>query len=357
MTVYVLCPDVRSPAGGVKKLYDHVDILNAATIDAAIVHSDASFRAGWFPSETRVVSPPIDVGPGDVLAVPEIYNAVLSGLPRDVPWVSINQNAYNTFGRGRRWSSEPHPYESSRELISVMVISENNRQYVQNLFPRTLVQRVHYGFDPAVFFHSPGRRSRRLVYLPRKRRDESAIVLAMLDARNALEGWEITRIEHMDQAEVATALRQAALFLSFSEREGCPMPPTEALACGCFVLGFDGFGGREYFHPAYTTRVEDGDLVAYAETAARYLAEFEWDDSHELRAAQASRYVLDKYSLERERDEVSEFYSHALEVASRSPAAGRLDDLPLLTPSMPRVIAYSRRLARKAAHSLSRRRP
>jgi len=53
---------------------------------------------------------------------------------------------------------------------------------------------------------------------------------------------------------VADILRSSRVFLSFSQREGFGLPPLEALACGCAVVGYHGFGGRALFvvgmHPA-----------------------------------------------------------------------------------------------------------
>ncbi|MBU1249401.1 MAG: glycosyltransferase family 1 protein, partial [Proteobacteria bacterium] len=32
--------------------------------------------------------------------------------------------------------------------------------------------------------------------------------------------------------------------------EGCPLPPLEAMACGCLPVGFSGFGGWDYMRQA-----------------------------------------------------------------------------------------------------------
>jgi hypothetical protein len=311
VTVYITCPDVPSPSGGVQKLYDHVDVLNRHGIQAAIVHWKAPYRAAWFSNQTPITYARVKLKRGDLLAVPEVFGDDLVRFAPGVPRVSVNQNAHYTFaGVADR---DRHPYTMSPDLLGVMVISENNRALVSGLFPSLEIWRVHYGFDPAVFHNSGLARGRVLSYMPRKRSDEIDVVLRLVES--ALKDWEIIRIDGMRQSQVADALRRSALFLSFSQREGCPMPPTEALACGCYVMGFDGFGGREYFDPRFTTRIEDGDLVAFGEALVAWLGTYEWTSAIASRSAEASSFALEMYSLDRESEEVVAFYEHFVDLA------------------------------------------
>jgi hypothetical protein len=312
MTIYVPCPDVSSPAGGVQKLYDHVDVLNRHGIEAAILHWKAPYRAAWFSNQTSITYRSVSLERGDLLAVPEIFGDALVSFAPGVPRVSVNQNAHYTFmGVADR---NRHPYTTSPDLLGVMVISENDRALISGLFPNLDIRRVHYGFDPAVFYDSGCARGRVLSYMPRKRSDEIDVVLRL--AASALEDWEVIRIEGISQGQVADALRRSALFLSFSQREGFGMPPLEALACGCYVMGFDGFGGREYFDPRFTVRIEDGDLVAFGKALAAWLGTYKWTAEMTRRSAEASSFALGMYSLDREREEVVAFYEHFVELAA-----------------------------------------
>jgi len=49
---------------------------------------------------------------------------------------------------------------------------------------------------------------------------------------------------------VAEALGSAHIFLATGFPEGCPLPPLEAMACGCLPVGFMGFGGADYMRQA-----------------------------------------------------------------------------------------------------------
>jgi len=52
---------------------------------------------------------------------------------------------------------------------------------------------------------------------------------------------------------VAEALGSAHIFLATGFPEGCPLPPLEAMACGCLPVGFMGFGGADYMRQALPT--------------------------------------------------------------------------------------------------------
>ena len=176
--------------------------------------------------------------------------------------------------------------------------------------------------------------------MPRKRSDEIDIVLQL--AASALNDWELIRIEGMSQHQVTDALRRSALFLSFSEREGFGMPPLEALACGCYVIGFDGFGGREYLDPRFATRVEDGNLITFGEALTSWLEAYEETSEMRDRRAQASSFALETYSLNRESEDVVVFYEHFVERATTRwnvPEESIVFELPPLGPNRWRTAA------------------
>jgi hypothetical protein len=38
--IFYLCPDLRSPIGGVKQIYRHVEILDSAGFNATVLHHE-----------------------------------------------------------------------------------------------------------------------------------------------------------------------------------------------------------------------------------------------------------------------------------------------------------------------------
>lgn len=98
--------------------------------------------------------------------------------------------------------------------------------------------------------------------------DHVVQVLSILRRRNALDDWEVESIDGLPEEKVAEKLAGCGIFLSFGTFEGCPLPPLEAMASGCVVIGYHGRGGREYFDPSFSHPIEAGDVIGFAEAVA-----------------------------------------------------------------------------------------
>lgn len=57
---------------------------------------------------------------------------------------------------------------------------------------------------------------------------------------------EFKLVDNLSQKELADVFNQHKYYLTLNPSEGFGLPPLEAMACGCAVLGFDSMGGREY---------------------------------------------------------------------------------------------------------------
>ncbi|MGE7610479.1 glycosyltransferase [Peribacillus frigoritolerans] len=69
------------------------------------------------------------------------------------------------------------------------------------------------------------------------------------------------KIRNMSQKQLATIMGKHKYYLTLSPVEGFGLPPLEAMSSGCAVLGFDGYGGREYFSSSnsYVVKCRDFD--------------------------------------------------------------------------------------------------
>jgi hypothetical protein len=302
-TAWFICPDFNEPSGGIRKLYRSVDILNGAGLQAAIVHRKPSFRCTWFDNSTRVVdSAQVVVGQRDLIVVPEVYGRSIADLPKGIRRIIFNQGAYLMLDLLISEPSSDEVYLSDPDLAAVVVVSEDSAAVVSYAFPGLHVQCIRNSIDPAIFYPSSVSKSRRIAYMPRRRSEEADQVLRLLTLRGALKGWEVIAIENRTESEVADLLRTVQIFLSFSKREGFGLPPLEALACGCLVVGYTGFGGREFFRPPFATAIEDGDVVAFARTVENTIHLID-NNSEEMVAAgtAGARFALGRYSRDAER--------------------------------------------------------
>jgi glycosyltransferase involved in cell wall biosynthesis len=309
-TAWFICPDFVRPSGGIRKLYRTVDVLNNAGLHAAIVHKRRRFRCEWFEHKTRVVSSTqIAVGHRDVIVVPEIFGRSIRDLPQNIRQVIFNQNAFLALDSLVREPLEVESYKNNPNLTAVLAVSEQNAAAIQYAFPGVPVRRVRPGLDPALYYSPTRPKCRRIAFMPRKRTHDAAQVLALLNLRGNLRGWEIVAIDRRTEIEVADLLRTSQIFLSFSESEGFGLPPLEALACGCLVVGYNGFGGREFFQQPFAIAIEDGDIFAFARAVEDVVHLIDKDPTKMAAVGLAgARFVFDRYSLDAERKDLLDVF-------------------------------------------------
>ena len=302
--IFYYCPDgFDFPSGGTREMYRHVDILNARGIEAAVLHEKPGFRLGWFENATRVVCiPEVEAVPDSIVVVPE-------GLAHDIPnvfpglrKVIFNQNCFYTFGNYPLGYRGRYHYE---DVLAVMVASVEGEAYLKCAFPKTRVYPTCYGIDAELFHYDPAVKKRQIALMPRKSAEDAKQVMCILRARG--ETCPIVPIHEVSFDQAARILRESSVFMSFGHPEGLGLPPLEAMACGCTVVGYHGVGGREYFHEPFAFPVEFGDIVLYVKTVERILAGELTSDPEEV-----SLFVHQAYSSDKEAASVAQAWETIL---------------------------------------------
>jgi glycosyltransferase involved in cell wall biosynthesis len=314
-TIYYLCPDFSSPSGGSRVIYRHVDALNEAGRPAAVLHHADGFRCEWFDNRTRVFgAPSVELGPADVLVVPEIYGPFLDRLPAGPRRIAFNQNGYMTF---QHVPTATTPAYSGFE--AAMTVSEDSAELLRFAFPGLGVEVVPNSIDSGLFHAGTEAPGRRLALMPRKRPGDAELIIRLLGER--LAGWEVTPIEGMSEGETAAMLRAAPVFLALGFREGFGLPAAEAMASGCFVVGFPGFGGRELFDPHCSAPVEDGDVLGAAVRLADAIELYETRPSELCEAGmRARRRIVEAWAPEGQRRALLDFFAGLLGAGGASSA-------------------------------------
>jgi len=311
--ILVICPDWTFPSGGVRKLYRHVEILNSLGYRASILHQKADFRVDWFQSDAPVTDAskcwPPDVD-SDLLVCPESVAWQMVTATPGVPKIVFNQGAYLTFqGMSDKFSSPPYLAD---DFLGTIVVSEDSRAYLNYVFPKHRVVRIHNAIDPSLFYLST-EKSRRIAYMPRKLPADSRQVLAILNQRNSLDGFEVVAIENVSETQAAGMLRDAMIFLNFCSEEGSPMPPLEAMACGCLTIGYDGQGAREYLNNDLAIRIAEEDILGFVKAVEGAVAGFKnAPDALAQKTRHAAAYVATNHSPQREREDIARAWQQLL---------------------------------------------
>lgn len=348
-----VCPDINKPSGGIKQIYRQVNILSSNGYKAYILHKDKGFRCTWFNNNTPVVysatvfnelkglkfgnkltlkqrsksflkqilsfvrkiksyGNEIEINDNDILVFPEIYGPRLAQVRPGIKKVIYNQGAYQTFfGYDLNLKNKHTPY-LHEDVIGVIVNSEDAREYMNLAFPKLDVYRVKYGFDSKNFSINSTKK-KQICFMPRRLRSDIVQVINILKFKGVLENWNIQPIENMNEQQVANCMKESAFFLSFNINEGFGMPPAEAMACGCIVVGYPGHGGKEIFNPEFSYPIKDRDVQDYVKTLEVVLKLYEDNNESFIKKSnQASDFILSNYSMDKEKQSILEVWSTIL---------------------------------------------
>ena len=317
----MLClPDVDRAIGGVKQLYRHVDHLVALGWDAAIVTEADGFRPSWFNSSAPTMSlqrsersGELEAGATTILVLPETYLGIelesfrgldLSSLAR----VVFNQNAYYSYGEFASDTAEAlQRFYDDPSVLQVLSISEDTHTFLaRNLgISDRRLSRIVNAIEP--IFVSDQSKINRLHWMPRKNAQHVQAVIQGLQ-RSGLrhsEGWQGEPLQDLSHAQIAERLNGARLFLAFGHPEGFGLPIAEAMAAGCWVVGYSGGGGRELFRFGASKEVSFGDwpgFIAALQDALKRFAVVPRET--ELRLQRQALAVRALYSAEQERSSI-----------------------------------------------------
>jgi len=123
-------------------------------------------------------------------------------------------------------------------------------------------------------------------------------------------------IDKMGEIKVAETLGESTVFLSTSLYEGFGLPPIEAMACGCIVVGFHGYGGLEYVTKDNGFWCEEGNLIEFTRTLG-HVVSLTYNDNeilHEMR--DAALKTAGQYTFKRQEIELIDFWKKEINSTS-----------------------------------------
>lgn len=258
------------PIGGTKIIYTHCDMLNANGFRAIPVHL-GDFIIDWFPHKTQAIDEQQAINlirHDDIVICPEVIPAVVERFPCKTKVAFIQNWALANFGTG------PDKRYEDFGFTSLLTCSNYLKNYMcdRSSLPCHVVVN---GIDLDVFYPPKKEKDNNKVLVLNRRNIADAQKAIALLSDSVRDQVEFVILENQySQAEIAEFYRQADLFLAIGYPEGFALPPLEAMACGCAVVGFTGGGGLEHMIDNKTALVApDGDVVALSNRLRRVITD------------------------------------------------------------------------------------
>jgi len=332
--IYFICTDNKEPIGGVKQLYRQVDILNKNGFNAFIIHRKKGFRHKWFKNETKIIynrtiyntidkilkkkqkpfkvlknyfraknDDPIDNN--GILVIPEIYGPYISELNKNIEKVIFNQNCYYTFNKCEILEPKRNSIYLDEKFLASIVVSEDSKKYLEYTFPKSTTHRIHLGINTNKFNYNNALKKKQIAFMPRKLEDDIIQIINILKIRGNLKNWDFVPIDNKTEDEVATILNESSIFLSLNHREGFGLPPAEAMASGCIVIGYAGQGGKEYFNSELSFKIDEGNIIDFVDKIEEISLKLEKNDTEILKIPRSvADYISHNYNLKKEEESI-----------------------------------------------------
>lgn len=343
-TLYFLCPDQKQPTGGVKQIYRQVDVLNKNGFDAKVVHAKKGFRVKWFKNQTPIIHCPYLFfkihqkrkkgikytiknffkkllvsktnlpSKDSILVFPEIYGVGIGKDTFQYKKVIFNQNCYYTFDTFRfGFDTKNNPY-TDENTLGCIVVSEDSKEYLNYAFPNLKIERVFLGIKEIFFAESTQPKKKQIAYMPRKLKQDITQIIYMLKDKDFMKDWQWCPIENKSENEVAQILKESTIYLSTNHIEGFGLPPAEAMASGCFVIGYAGNGGMEYFHDTFCSKIPDGNIVEFVKAIENAVKIHNQDPTFLIKKGNiAADFIKNTYNMKNEEYSIVNAWKNLLE--------------------------------------------
>lgn len=255
MHSYFFFPPLPKLSGGMAVIVDMARHLHDAGYPVSLITREQApalkDRSGGVPI---IPWEALQITANDLWLVPEGWpNALAPGLQAGARCVLYVQNWAYLHG------NLPQNVHWANLAVDFLAVSHPVAWFVQHTTgqcpAKPLPPILRPGID-SVLFHPPRRDLAqaasdpvRVAWMPRKNKALAGYIRTIFEARNP-EPLEWVEIHNKTPDQVAELLRSCHIFLATGFPEGCPLPPLEALASGCLVTGFSGFGGWDYMRQA-----------------------------------------------------------------------------------------------------------
>lgn len=259
-------------SGGIKVCFQHVEMLNALGFRAFVYSPDG--YPTWFDTSVPLFDPQGRGFDKNHIAVfPETINQP-SFL--DIVRVADGAAMKILFCQNQYYGMNDALVDGSLERLGfnhMITVGHIAARMLRTVIRPASLDVVPPFIDQTRF--QPRRKELRIATVPRKLRSVYQYLRRIFatkhpDLSNVV--WDV--VENASESAVAETFGRAAVFLSLCRLECCPLTPLEAMASGCSVVGFHGYGGLEYATPENGIWLPNDYLEETADALAQSVRDF-----------------------------------------------------------------------------------
>jgi glycosyltransferase involved in cell wall biosynthesis len=265
ITAYLKSCFVRNdkPIGGVKVIYQHCLALKKAGLKAEIIKL-GKYEGNFFGYNITLVDVSeigFELNKNDVIVGTEFR-----------PYTALNFKNAQKVLFAQHWGGIERAMCQEDKLRGFHALGYNHIIAVSNLIvskliegDKTITTTIINGIDLKVFKPNTKLRIKnRILALSRKNPKDLESIKELLHKSNS--DVDLIVVDGLTEAELVIEYQKSDIFLATGYPEGFGLPPLEAMACGCVVVGFSGGGGLEYMENGLNSLVaDDGDVSAASE--------------------------------------------------------------------------------------------
>lgn len=279
-TSWFYAPDFDKPSGGIKVIYDQVQILNQNGFKARVIHQKVGFKPEWLEGLyekdedgnfkdipiTYLDDGNLPLSMEDFFFIPEGFPQLMENLKdQNAPCKKIVfcQNWYyimNALKPGVTWDHYG--------IRDVLVNCDTVGRYTQMLMPLMNIKKVTSSIDGDLFKVEDSVKTKKPIVAFQPSRDggvKSSNVLKTFYALYPHFKWvQFKELTDMSQEVYAESLKECQFYIHFDEYCGWGTAPLEAFHANCYVAAWDGVGTMDYLSPENCWLVPNGHILKMA---------------------------------------------------------------------------------------------
>lgn len=292
--------NVDKPVGGIKVIYQHCMLLQELGFDAYPVLM-GRYKGNFFGYDVvckKFLEVSSSIDSTDIIVSTEF--APYQGLLFD--------NAYkilflqNWMGlQGRLNISDKNKSYIDIGYKEVITCSDYCSRYIKEIMDVD-AQTITNGIDLNLFKPIPTKRIKgRVLAMSRKNPEDLKKIAKFLSNTE----YELKVVDGLTQEKLIDEYQKADIFLATGYPEGFSLPPLEAMACGCVVVGFTGGAAGEFMlHDETALVAEDGDC----ETVVNMLLAIQNNSDKKEKIRTQGLFKASEYGLEITKQKLENFY-------------------------------------------------